>query len=230
MRIYQLNKSRMYLATNKVLEDHRALYAGIDEMVNIQVRLNDYLTLIGNYRQVQESNQTGITNNKALLKTQLTTKTLRVIAALAAHATSVKDMVLLGRISYSPSALRKPDPLLVDVAKLILNEARNLGGMLDKYFVTAADIDELENLIQQFRNAIPQRRVATNLSKVSTFNIAAVFTETDKMLRNDADVLMKPFLFTHPDFYYAYKNARMVINYTGKKKIQEESASEATQS
>lgn len=222
MNATQINKSRMYLATSQVLETNQASYAGIEELVAAAVRLKSYLTLIEENRQVQELNQTGFTNNKLLLKEQLTTTLLKVIAALAAHATATKDTVMLSRVNYRPSALQKPDPVLADIARLIHSEAVKVEALLVKYFVTVADLAELERLTQQFKEAIPQKRVATNISKVSTKNIAGVFAETDKLLKSEIDLLMMPFQFTQPDFYNAYKNARIIVNYSGRGKTPEQ--------
>ena len=230
MNVTQLNKSRMYQAVNKVLDANRTLYSGIEELVGVHDRLKENLALIESFRQVQEANQTGLTNNKALLKERLTTQMLKVVAALTAHATAAKDTVLLAKVSYRPSALRKPDPLLVDVAKLILNEAKIQGNVLGKYFVSAEELAELENLIALFREAIPQKRVASNMSKVSTLNIAGVFSSVDKLLKTEADIFMMPFRFTQPDFYNMYKNARLIVNYTGKRKMQDGPQVPVTQS
>lgn len=230
MNILQVNKSRMYQAVNKVLEANRSLYSGFDELVAAHGQLIDYLGLIDANRQVQEANQSGLTNNKAMQKERLITQVLKVVAALAAHATAIKDPVLLAKVNYRSSALQKPDPLLVDVAKLILNEARIQENALGKYFVNANDLTELENLIILFKESIPQKRVASNVSKVSTMNIAGVFAAADKSLKKEADIYMMPFRFVQPDFYNAYKNARLIVKYTGKRKTQEGLQQTAAQS
>jgi hypothetical protein len=230
MNYIQINKSRMYQAVNKVLERNLASYAGIDELVAAQGQLTNYLVLIDVNRQVQESNHTGLTSNKTLLKEQLTTKVLKVVAGLSAYATATKDMVLLTRVNYKPYTMQKPDPLVADIARLILNEATRLQNELGKYFITEADLTELEMLIGQFRESIPQKRVASNYSKVSTLNIAGVFAATDKLLKTEIDMLMMPFQFTQPDFYHTYKNARLIVKYTGKRKTQDEPQETAAQS
>lgn len=230
MNYIQINKSRMYSTVNKVLESHRPLYAGIDELVTAQGQLTNYLDLVGNYRQVQELNHNGLTNNKAMLKEQLTTSVSKVVSGLSAFATATKDMVLLTRVNYKPYMLQKPDPVLADIARLILHEALPLQRELEKYFVTGDDLTQMETLIVQFVDSIPQKRVAANFSKVSTRNIAGVFQATDKLLKDEIDVLMLPFRFTQPDFYHTYKNARLIVNYTGRRKTQDSTQSPAVPS
>ena len=221
MNNIQINKSRMYQTVNKVLESNRQMYAGIEELGAAQGQLTNYLELIGSYRQVQELNQTGLTGNKMMLKERLTNQLLKLVAGLSAYATVTRNTVLLAKVFYKPYALQKPDPVLADIARLILNEAKSYQNELTRFFVTQADLTELETLVTQFMEAIPQKRVATNYSKVSTLNIAAVFAASDKLLKNETDMLMLPFRFTQPDFYEAYKNARIIVKYSGRKKTQE---------
>ena len=76
----------------------------------------------------------------------------------------------------------------------------------------------MERLLSEFRLAIPKRRFSINLSKVSTGNIDGVFKAQDKLLREQVDSLMEPFQFSQPDFFYAYKNARSVVDYSGRGK------------
>lgn len=55
-------------------------------------------------------------------------------------------------------------------------------------------------------------------SKVSTSKIGEAFDSISKMLKEEIDVLMLLFEESHPDFYRAYKNARMIVEYTGRGK------------
>lgn len=73
----------------------------------------------------------------------------------------------------------------------------------------------MQRLETEFRAAIPRKRMADNVSKVSTQNIANLFDTADQLLKEELDLLMLPFEFTQPDFYRTYKNARMIVNYPG---------------
>jgi hypothetical protein len=50
------------------------------------------------------------------------------------------------------------------------------------------------------------------------------FIAIDDLLKNEPDVLLMPFQFTQPDFYKAYKNARSIIDYSGRGKVEQETA------
>jgi hypothetical protein len=219
MNSAQVNKSRMYLATDKVLDANLEKVAGIDELMAAHLRFKGYLKSIEDNRQVQVVNQTGLTESKITLRDDLTQLLLKSIAGLTAHATTVKDAQLRKKVQYVPSALaRMADPVFADVARLIRTEALNNAPSLTKFFVTAEDLDLMGQLTEQFMVAIPQKRVATNISKVSTSNIGDVFAAADKLLKQELDLYMLPFQFTLPDFYNAYKNARIIVNYSGRGK------------
>jgi len=212
----------MYLATDKVLDVNRPLFEGLEELTTAQNRLKEYIQQVEANRQVQEANQTGITETKVVMRQELTMLVQKVIAGLTAYSTATKDATLRQKVHYSQTSLaRMPDPVFTDVARLILAEARPRVDSLGKYFVMDSDLARLEVLIPQFKAAIPQKRVATNISKVSTLNIADVFAATDKLLKQEIDLLMMPFQFTQPDFYNAYKNARIIVNYSGRGKTPE---------
>ena len=49
-------------------------------------------------------------------------------------------------------------------------------------------------------------------------NIREVFNAQDLLLREQIDVLMQPFRFTQSDFYNAYRNARLIVDYAGRSK------------
>jgi len=61
-------------------------------------------------------------------------------------------------------------------------------------------------------------RSGLKISKVSTGNIDGVFRAQDKLLIEQVDALMEPFQFSLPDFFSAYRNARSVVDYSGRGK------------
>lgn len=72
------------------------------------------------------------------------------------------------------------------------------------------------------QRGIPQNRVATSTRKASTATIDALIHEANRLLKDEIDALMMPFQFVHPDFFQQYKNARMIVDYTGRKAAAED--------
>ncbi len=66
--------------------------------------------------------------------------------------------------------------------------------------------------------------MATTVSKSSTQKVTDVFRSLDKLLREVIDVYVAPFQFENPDFYREYRNARIIVGYTGRGKSKTDKA------
>jgi hypothetical protein len=219
MNAKQINKSRMFGATILVLDNNLALFEAMPELAAAHQQLKEKMTLIDQHRQIQEVNNTGLTKNKRLLREELTTLILRFSAALAASAATKNDVVLITKVNYTLSDLKKSsDRILCDIAVMINGLAAPATADLQKYFVGPDELAKFDRLTNDFKSAIPLKRVATNVSKVSTGNINDIYHEIDSLLKNKVDLLIKPFRFTQPDFFNAYKNGRTLVNYSGRGK------------
>jgi len=215
----QINKSRMYYASTQVLDDNVHLFEHMAELAAAHQQLKGKMLLIDRHRQVQEVNNAGLTRNKESLREELTTLLLRVSTALTAYAAATNDQVLLAKAGYSGSDLNKSsDRILCDIAVLINSLAAASADALQTYFVGPEELAQFDKLTNDFKSVLPLRRAASSVSKVSTSNISEVFHEIDMLLKTKLDLLLKPFRFTQPDFFQAYKNARALVNYTGRGK------------
>ena len=222
MNALQLNKSRMYGATTQVLDNHRSLFETMAELAAAYQQLKEKMILIDRYRQVQEVDNSGLTRSKGTLREELTTQLLRISSALTAHAAAGNDQVLQAKVSYSLSELKKsPDGILYDIAVLVNGLATTATDQLQTYFVGPEELARFDWLTNEFKSVLPLRRAATSISKASTSNISELFHEIDTLLKGKVDLLLKPFRFTQPDFYKAYRNARVLVNYgrRGKKSV-----------
>ncbi len=229
MNRIQINKSRMYASVDSVLGSNPDFVATMGDLVSTHERFKDGLDAISQNRQVQEANSKGLTKSKSELRAQLTTLISKFSAALMAYALSVKNEELKSKARYTNSVLiTVGDPVFVDIGNLMLKLATPLKSELAGFFIGEAEFARLSSLLQEFRVAQPLRRVATSVSKVSTTNIGDMFDAQDKLLRDEMDILMLSFQFTHPDFYKAYKNARSIVGYKGRGKTSPEPKPEKT--
>lgn len=219
----QINKLRMFESVHLVLTNHSQIFSQLTDLVACQQRLNDGIQQIAQYRQVQEADNSGLTETKIDLRTNLISKVLQLSAALKAYAISINNKELKTKADYSKSDLMQAaDPVLYDIGILLVNLATPLLTALTKYFITSEKLAEVSTLLVEFLAAIPQKRVANSVSKVSTLNIGEIFNSVTKMLKEEMDVLMLLFAENEPDFYNAYKNARLIMDYTGRGKTQTE--------
>ena len=207
----------MYGSVNQVLDQNAAMFTQLEELNNSHQQLKKGILMIGEYRQVQEGDNSGLTTDKSQLRSELVRSVLQISAALKAYALTVNNNELKVKCDYGLTELvRIADPILLDIAVLLSGLAAPLKGELPKFFVGEKELNELDQLTAAFKIAIPKRRVAASTSKVSTVNIREVFNAQDLLLREQIDVLMQPFRFTQSDFYNAYRNARLIVDYAGR--------------
>ncbi len=216
MEKVQVNKSRMYGSVDKVLDDNSKIVALFDDLLAAHQKLKESRLIIDQNRQVQVDNTSGMTITKSVLRTKLTDRVLQFSAVVEAYATSKKDDTLRIRAHYVRSDLnKKPDSILYDIGFYLMQHADPIRADIAKYSVGDNEFIEMQRLLDELRLTIPQRRVATGYAKVSTINIGDEFSTVDKLLKETMDSLMRPFHFTHPDFFNAYMSARKIVNYTG---------------
>jgi len=209
----------MYEAVNLVLDTHSEQVGTAGDLFTAHQMLKAGQEIVNRNRQVQEADSSGLTKNKSKLRDELIQMILLFAAGLKANATSTKNAELMTKADYKASELKTAaDSVLFDIGTLLNGMALPLRTDLAKYFVGESEFGEMERLLAEFKLAIPKRRVAINISKVSTGNIDGVFKAQDKLLKDQIDVLVQPYQFSQPDFFNAYKNARYIVDYTGRGK------------
>ena len=101
---------------------------------------------------------------------------------------------------------------------LLYTLATPLEAELARFFITRTEYDSMLANLNNFKAAIPQKRLATGTSKVSTVYINEPFIAIDDLLKNEPDVLLMPFQFTQPDFHNEYCSARSMVGLGEKSK------------
>ena len=215
----QLNKWRMFGSVVTVLDENSALVGSLNDLVAAKELFETGLVTINQNRQVQEAKTTGLTVHKKVKREKLVQSITKFSAALKGYAASANDEEIRAKADYTPSNLfRVADSVMYDIGMLLYGMAVAHKEEMVRYFIGDAELKGMEQLLAEFALAIPKKRVATSLSKTSTDNIESTFSAQEKLLRDEIDVLMYLFQESQPDFFKAYKNARAIVNYTGRGK------------
>ena len=213
----------MYRATDLVLDKFVGLYSEHAELIEACLKLKSQISLIDAQQQVQVVDNTGLTQTKTVWRNGLIDIALKFIKALMALATVQKDTDLLTKVSYKKSDLtRLSDPILFDVVALLFSLATSRSEQISRFFITSDDFALMESTLGGFKASIPQKRLSTTVSKSSTKQLVEVFKETDHLLKDVIDVLVNPFEYQYPDFVSEYRNARIIVGYTGRGKKKKE--------
>jgi phosphate uptake regulator len=209
----QENKLSMYEAVNTVMDKNSTIWTPLLVASDLSTKVKSIIVKIQDLRQVQALDTKGITVNKSVVREQLTTATLKLSNALAAYASLNNNYELLGEVNYTPSALNKSrDNILFDIATIIQNKAKLYETELADFLIKPEDITGQQTLIDQYIEAIPEKRVAVTASKTSTTDLKAQFREMDTLLKENLDRVILLFKSTNPDFVQQYFNARIIID------------------
>ncbi|MEZ5083970.1 MAG: carboxypeptidase regulatory-like domain-containing protein [Bacteroidales bacterium] len=213
MNDIQENKFNMYQATNGVLGEFEPIWTAIPAFSDITSKVTNIITDISTYHQIQIADTTGITVDKNIIRQNLIQATLKVIHGLVAHAIVIADNELLNRVNYNKSDLTlSRDTILADKAQIIHDNAAPLVTELATYLVTPTDIETLSNLIKDYTDALPEKRIAVTQSMYSTDFLREKFLEMDDLLRNKLDKLIRIFEASNPEFVSRYFAARTIID------------------
>lgn len=223
MKLIQINVDRMQEASVSVLSKNEALVKKMPELDKSYQKMLQKRLIIDQNRQLQETDFTGLTQAKVKKRDELIKAVLRITSGLIAYANSVEDVTLKTKVNYKPSNLnRAADSVLFEIANLINNLATPLTAELEKFLISEAEVKRFGELIIEYKSSIPLKRVATTETKASTANISAALEEINHILKNEIDVMMNLFRDSEPDFYNSYKNARIVVEYSGRGKGKED--------
>ncbi|PIB35794.1 hypothetical protein BFP72_10505 [Reichenbachiella sp. 5M10] len=212
MEANTLNRYQMALSTQNYLDTHNGTWSAIPIINTFKASLDELIQgMKEQLKRVGESTK-GYTEDKNVLKEQISNKVAVLSGALSAYAMVSDDHDL-----HQNAYLTKSDVLKLRDTELperlshladLLTE--HLTALVD-YGVTEAQVTDLTSSVDDYRETVGLPRLkmtATNLAKRSINelmdDISGLFTE--KM-----DKVMLQFQWSNPSFYAGYKSARTIV-------------------
>ena len=209
----QENKFSMYLAVRIVCNSYGIVWS---EFVAYVKTFGDFETIISQImetRLIQEGKTTGVAENKQKEEDEMINKTVSIASAVFAYASVIGDNELKEKINYSPSKLRKSrDTILRDRCQLVHEETSKVIDDLGDYGILAADLEELQQEIDDYAAIIALPRTAIGTRATATAQLIELFKQGDDVLNSRLDKLTEQYKSNNPDFYISYKNARSIID------------------
>jgi hypothetical protein len=209
----QENKMSMYLAVQIVCNSFGIVWS---EFVAYVKTFGDFQAIISQImetRLIQEGKTTGVAENKQKEEDEMINKTVSIASAVFAYASVIGDNELKEKINYSPSKLRKSrDTILRDRCQLVHEETSKVIDDLGDYGILAADLEELQQEIDDYAAIIALPRTAIGTRATATAQLIELFKQGDDVLNSRLDKLTEQYKSNNPDFYISYKNARSIID------------------
>ena len=207
------NKYRMYLSTEKTLDENQILWAGVPALVSAKTVLSTNISAIGDYSTKLMSDGTGQTAVKKQNRDELENAILKMTGGLVAYCTA-QDLVAQRKdINFKPyQVTRAKDIELYNMAAALLKVALPVKTQLSIYFIEEADIDELNALHTAFLKSIPGKRDSIGSALAARLAMRLLFKETDLLIKDKLDNLMVIFRAAKPEFYTKYGSARVIVD------------------
>lgn len=168
----------------------------------------------------QMNTGTEITVQKDIARLALENGTIHIGAALSAFATASIDpavKVLKAKFQVKDTEIRKMrDMPLFSYSYSLYDVATLYAPMLDP-FATVEDVTQLKEKADNFNALLPQRRTQISKSSLATASLEEAIAQIDNLLNDTIDILVKPWETKEPDFFKAYKNARIIVDAASRK-------------
>lgn len=212
MNTDQTNRVTMYKTTISVLDENNSIWNGMAPLVTAVTNFKDKVSAIDSAAQRQEM-PTGATQEKAGARDALEDVLFLMCEALGALAHASKDPDLLALTDITRSGIDKLDSEgLSNRAVLVLAQATGRKTELAALQVTEANIDELDQALQDYNAAKAGPRQATATRVAQTESLSNLIREANDILRNQIDRLVNLFRRTHPQFVSSYLAARVIVD------------------
>lgn len=212
MNANQEAKLKMYRTTESYCDANPTIVAA---NVAFQAAFNSFkanIKSIIDTAQADDVPLTGITADKNNSKQKLIQMTAETAGVIYAYAATVGDNTLKMAVSFTVSDLTRmrEDSLAARCQSVRDAGAANLAALKD-YGITQATLDNLQTQIDTYSADTPKTRTAISQRKTTTANLAALFDETDRLLKDRMDKLVLTFKAANPDFVQTYEATRRII-------------------
>lgn len=217
----QTNRHEMHRTVLGVLDTHADAWAPVPAMQAHRDRLADAVQTVRELARAQAKTSKPATASKGSLRDQVADLSWRLGQAIAAWARAndrpdVAEAVALSRTDFD----KLRDTALAEYSEIVVAEARDHlpapeadpTTALGAQGVTAAFVDRLDALDDDFARALSTPREAIAARKSAGRAIAVAIRQTQTFLRDQLDPTVVFLAPDAPAFAADYRNARIIVD------------------
>jgi hypothetical protein len=217
------NKNQMFRSVEKVWDNNRQIWESSPVFTDVYNEVTGLVRQINPVNIAATVSTSGITDDKNSLKAELAEEDYRIASAIYFYASRTGNATLRAKVDYTENDLGDArQDNLVKMTKNIADTAEEYLSELAPQGIVAEDIEALRLLADRYEKAIPEGRATVADRMVSGEKLAELIAQTEDLLKHQADRLMEQYRKPNPDFYNAYFNARIVIDYGTRHEKKEE--------
>jgi len=220
MQKTQESKIKMSRAVSGILTGSEEIVMRTPGLNAAHIALDNLIGETEQHNQGQLNNGKELTTSKNNARSLVVKGIIKICAALAAYGTVATDpaiKILKDKYKVNDSGIKKlRDMQLFTYAYTVYGDALPYATLLDP-FATADEVAQLKVLADNYNSSLPQKRTQQSKSALSTQNLEDAVAQIDLLLNDTIDVLVKAWETKEPNFFKAYKNARMIVDAASRK-------------
>lgn len=206
------NKISMYRKVGTFLEEQKNQFLLYPAIATLKTKIDNNFLAIIDFEVVAGADNTGQTVAKNELQQKLINQILKVgNAAVLYYTITEPNLSQKEKVYFTKKKL-----VLMNNAEqyaagqkvwAIAEEIKNL---LSPFGVSAAEVDKLQTILQQFFNIYQKPKQKKGEAIKAGKGVDKLISETDKILESELDVLMGIVKIDNPDLYAMYVGARKI--------------------
>ncbi len=210
------NRVTMFKTVAAVLDQNNSIWSGMAPLATAVQAFKAKVTAIDAAAQKQETPVSGAVDEKAGARDALEDVLFLTCEALGALGHTSNDNELMALTDLTPSGLDKlGDEALANRATTILARANAMKSELATLQVTQANLDELDQALQDFQASKAKPRTAVAERVAQTESLPSLVREGSDILGNQIDPLVNLFRRSNADFVAGYRSARVIVDRAG---------------
>ncbi|TCZ67311.1 hypothetical protein [Flaviaesturariibacter aridisoli] len=212
-------KFNTFEAADDVLTEHSSIVSGIEALDEAQDKLQENMELIEEACGRKVAAGAGTAAEKKTAKKQVATSCMRLVGLLRVEASTKGDEALAALLRpYSQSMLeRTRDGRLPSVVDSIVALARTHETGLRRAGLSDDQLTAHDALTARFRELSPAPKLGRADKSLEVEKIEALFSATDKLLKERIDPMLRNLEERHPDFVKKYFAVRHIDNVGARK-------------
>ncbi len=222
MNLDQSNHFSMYKKTRDLLDAEDVLVSKIPAFKRAADQLKKNIELISDIDSGKVTLTEGKADDKAQKKLQLARAVYLISSSIFTYADEGNLTDLKKSSEYSESELSHlSEPQLLTTSKALIKLVEGKEAALEDHGFRAEYVSDATAKLAAYENSISAAGTDTQKSISATKNLAAVFTETNTLLKNRCDHYADKYKEESPDFCNRYTAARRIIDLSASHKTEE---------
>jgi hypothetical protein len=217
MNSKQQSHFKMFVATLGVLDLFQTTRQEIADFLAARNALAGALEDIRTGQRQQAGVTTGVTADKRQARWELCQAAALVGGAVAAWADKQDNHELFDAVDYRAADLlhQSEQTCLIHAQAILEAGTASLAALTPGGTLTQADLTDLQSKLEAFKTLLTQPRQTQAVTKGATDVLPAKLDAADRILERRIDRLMERYRVGQPEFYQAYKVARVIVDAGG---------------